>query len=197
MAEEQFGFNNKPDNLNKINAADVPVPLPSPNKSIWRWAVLAVLAVLAVCSFLFWLKEHKLPGNTAADNSKIVKSILPLPAGYKAVPVTAGQFPSGFPKELVLEKNVKPVSGEDTIDGTGANQKIVEYYSSSTPTAISKLYSDGLPKDKWAVVSQFTKDGVITLQFNSKDNLTTFMVTALPKAGGSQVTLAYVISKKQ
>jgi hypothetical protein len=117
-----------------------------------------------------------------------------LPAGYKFTPIAASQYPTGFPKDLVLEKSADPFRGEDTITGSGENQKIIEYFSSSTLDAVYSLYKSGLPEAGWKLGVDTGSGQVKVLSFNKDAN--SFEVIITPHDNGSQVKLNYIVPKK-
>lgn len=151
-----------------------------------------VLVVLVLLGIIWGLATTQRQPASGPTGDKVVVSDK-LPAGYKSTPVKEGQYPQGFPKDLVQSFGMAPFRGEDTIDGSGARQRIVEYYSTSTPQAVFELYKKSLPQKGWKVLSESAGTDVKSLYLTDSKDI--FQVVAAPHEGGAQVALTYVSNK--
>jgi len=152
-----------------------------------------VLLVLLVFLGIAWALSSVRRQPAADQGGSNVTISDKLPGGYKSMSVKAGQYPDGFPKDLVASGGLAPFRGEDTVDGSGARQRIVEYYSTSTPQAVFELYKKILPQKGWDVLSESVKTEVKSLYLTDKKDI--FQVVVAPRESGSQVALTYVTNK--
>jgi hypothetical protein len=195
MDEQQFGGNMKPSGFAQNPVAPVtppaslpqnPAPAPKPFK---RPAVLAVI-LLVVAAVILIVVLHV---RNSANNGKLTISKT-LPKGYSFTPTASGHFPADFPRQLIMGKNIVPFRGEDTVTATGENQKIIEYYSTSSPDTVYNLYKAGLPLIGWKVNMEIDSQTakIISFKQTSPNN---FEVLVTAHNAGSQVKLTYTIPK--
>ena len=167
-----------------------PAPMGSPavvlhSKPSWLWPVVFIVVVAVIGGVVFQALKH-LP----AGQRKVIISNT-LPKGYSSAIVGPGSYPPGFPLQFVYEAAVKPFRGESTVTGSGQNQKIVEYFSSSTPDVIYNIYKTGLLKAGGKAGVDISNQPTKVLQFNMS-TLGIFQVIIVPLNKGSQVKLVSI-----
>jgi len=164
-------------------------------KHFWYWSLVVIAAAGALTLVLVnTLKpepEEEAGMGIPVSQKPVIKDTLP--EGYMFTVAPAGQYPAGFPKDLVLVKNPEILRGEDTIVGSGDNQKIVDLLVEKPAAEIFSLYNTEMPKKGWENIMSKDEE-VKSLGFKKGDNQ--FYVTILSKSTTtSQVNLTYVVKK--
>ena len=157
------------------------------NKALWTIAILMLLAV--ALSGWYW-KVKK--------SSTVKKPVIynKLPEGYKFIALPQGQYPEGFPKELVLSAGkFEVIRAEDTKVASGQNLKIVDVKSADRADSLTGLYRNTLTdaKHNWQLISSKTSGELTTLVFTKAGQQLTVIVA--PKSFGSQMSLTYTPPK--
>lgn len=158
-------------------------------KSISKWLWLVFVLVVMVGA-AFWAVTILKTGEVSPDLTKgkpIINNTLP--EGYKYVATGAGEYPTGFPKELVLFKDAKIIRGENTTDGTGVNHKIVDYTINQSLAEVTSQYQSKLPPLKWNLSGKPITQGTLQILNFAKDKTTLTVIISTKTATSSQVSL--------
>lgn len=117
------------------------------------WTIAALALVVAVGAVV-WFTQPKppaaplgLPGQPDTQKPALKEE---LPKGYRYQAVTEGQLPEGFPEELIIYPRVTVSRAEDTVDGSGARHRVVEYPVQGSLKTVSPRYNQELAKLGWS-----------------------------------------------
>jgi hypothetical protein len=164
------------------------LPVGVTRKQFWYWSIVIIAAAGAATLVLVnTLKpeEEQISINKPKTGPVIYNT---LPKGYSFTNPPAGQLPAGFPKELMLAKNAQIFHAEDTIDGTGASQKIVDYSAAQPAPEILNLYRTKLPPLGWKM-SYSRGQGNSLLLVYSKNGQSLDVIITPTAASSTQVSL--------
>lgn len=115
-----------------------------------------------------------------------------LPKGYRYQAVAEGKLPAGFPEELIIYPRVTISRAEDTVDGSGARHKVVEYPVQGSLQTVSGRYGQELAKLGWnrsfeqqvseaATYSVWEKSGQLELTLTQAGPDVTVKLSYVPK----------------
>ena len=173
--------NQNPDNTNMGSAPAAPKKPRSFGFKIW----VIILLLLAAVALWFWQKKYPITKKPVVYNS--------LPKGYEYKDSPKGEYPEGFPKELVLSIGSKEIlRAEDTRVATGENYKIVEVKTADKPDSLAGLYRNTLTNsaNNWQLVNSSSTNTATVLNF--KKDSGTLAVTIVPSGEGSVLNLTYI-----
>ena len=172
----------------QVNQVNNTPEQPKKYQKALRVIAVLVLVLIALSGWYWQVKKNP------TVKKPVVKAGLPKGYEFKALP--QGQYPEGFPQELILSVGkFEVIRTEDTKVASGQNQKIVEVKTTDKPESLAGLYRNTLtdPKQGWQLISSKTTNNIIVLAF--KKDTATLTVTIMPKASGSQMNLTYVLGK--
>ena len=172
----------------QANQVDNAPRQPQKYQKIYRVIAVLVLLVIALLAW-YWLAKNR----PLLNRPKVYNT---LPKGYEFKALPQGQYPEGFPKELVLSVGqMEVIRAEDTMVASGQNQKIVDIRAADKPDSLAGLYRNTLtdPKQGWQLITSETTNNITALVF--KKDTASLVVTIMPKDNGSQINLTYVAGK--
>jgi hypothetical protein len=155
-----------------------------PSKTQIVWSVIVLSLAIIFFGFLLFSKY--------ANQNKIPKSVISdtLPAGYKFSVLKKDQYPTGFPKDIIVKGGVWQRS-EDTIVGSGERQRIVELvYNDVDITKLATEYEATLLKNAWKEVSKTNSEELVVYNYSKNNDTLAFIIS--PKGTGSFVNIKYM-----
>lgn len=111
------------------------------NSNWINWIVLGAVVVLVIL-FFFFISPTRVPTTANA----------PVPTSTPSQTlVLPGQYPADFPVELVLFKNISPISGATVVDGQGHTHLVASFSPEASAAQVYNTYNDGLSSLGWKV----------------------------------------------
>ena len=118
---------------------------------VWTFVFL-----LVICALFYFFINKSSPVNNPQNTTHVIAPVVSqgLPPGYSYKVIAKNQYPTGFPKAVIVQSinGVAPVwqRGEDTKTGDGTELKIVELlYAKTDPMDLAMAYEKSFKSNSW------------------------------------------------
>jgi hypothetical protein len=125
------------------------------DKSRWIFfGILGVLVVLLIIFFFFTSPLHlpsSMSGNASSTSMNASNSTTTSVLTQNTI--KPGEYPAGFPTDLVLFPNLSPISGGSIVDTHSKTHLIAEFLPEASVAQVFNVYRTKLPPLGWTITS--------------------------------------------